>query len=203
MKKFLFDLFPIFLFYLTFKLAGIFPEQAAALAASVNYTADQELLPILMATAVTIVAVFMQVIWSWFRHRKVDTMLWVALGLIVVFGGATLVLRDKLFIQWKLTIFYWLFAAVLAGGHFLFKKNLIRTMMKQAQLELPEIIWARLNYSWIVFLTALGGANLYVAYNFSNAVWVDFKMFGVMGLMFAFLLLQGWVLMKYMEKETD
>jgi intracellular septation protein len=203
MKKILFDLFPIFLFFIAFKLAGSNPEQAAALAASLNYPADPKQLPILIATAVAIIATIVQIAWVWLRHGKVDTMLWISLALVVVLGGATLWLHDPTFIKWKPTVLYWIFAVVLAGSHLLFKKNLIRTMMQQAQLELPEALWAKLNYSWVVFFAVMGVVNLYVANHFSLAAWVNFKLFGFMGMMLAFMLLQGVVLAKYIEKESD
>ena len=203
MKKILFDLFPIFLFFIAFKLAGSNPEQAAALAAAVSYPADPKQLPILMATAVAIIATVVQIAWVWLRHGKVDTMLWISLALVVVLGGATLWLHDPTFIKWKPTVLYWLFAVVLAGSHLLFKKNLIRTMMQQAQMELPETLWAKLNYSWVIFFAVMGVVNLYVANNFSLAAWVNFKLFGFMGMMLAFMLLQGLVLAKYIEKESD
>ena len=203
MKKILFDLFPIFLFFIAFKLAGSNPEQAAALAASVSYPADPKQLPILIATAVAIIATIVQIAWVWLRHGKVDTMLWISLALVVVLGGATLWLHDPTFIKWKPTVLYWIFAVVLAGSHLLFKKNLIRTMMQQAQLELPETLWAKLNYSWVVFFAVMGVVNLYVANHFSLAAWVNFKLFGFMGMMLAFMLLQGVVLAKYIEKESE
>ena len=125
MKKIFFDLFPIILFFLTFKLAGSNPEQATALANSLHYVAtDPKQLPILLATAVAIAATILQIAWVWMRHRKVDTMLWVSLGLISVLGGATLFLQDATFIKWKPTALYWLFSLVLAGSQLLFKKNL-------------------------------------------------------------------------------
>ncbi|TCV86708.1 intracellular septation protein [Sulfurirhabdus autotrophica] len=196
--KFLFDLFPIILFFVAFKLAGSNPEHAAALAASVGYSVDIKQLPILIATAVAIVATFGQIGWVYFRHRKVDTMLWVSLAIIVVFGGATLLLHDETFIKWKPTVLYWLFAATLTISATLFKKNLIRTMMEK-QVSLPEPLWGKLNLSWTLFFAIMGFANLYVAFNFSTDTWVNFKLFGTMGLMLVFVLLQSLMLAKHME----
>ena len=205
MKKIFFDLFPIILFFLTFKLAGSNPEQATALANSLHYVAtDPKQLPILLATAVAIAATILQIAWVWMRHRKVDTMLWVSLGLISVLGGATLFLQDATFIKWKPTALYWLFSLVLAGSQLLFKKNLIRSMMQQAQLELPENVWLNLNYSWMAFFAIMGVLNIYVAYNYSLDSWVDFKLFGTTGIMFAFIIAQGFLLSKYVvQKEND
>ena len=177
--KFLFDLFPVILFFVAYKFADI-------------YT----------ATGVAIAATFAQIGWVHFRHGKVDKMLWVSLGLIVVFGGMTLLLRDPTFIKWKPTVLYWLFAVVLLGSALLFKKNLIRAMMEK-QVALPERVWSNLNLAWAGFFAFMGMLNLYVAYNFSESDWVNFKLFGGIGLMLAFIVAQGLMLAKYVEeKET-
>jgi len=175
--KFLFDLFPIILFFVAFKLWGIFT-----------------------ATAVAIVATLAQVAWVAFRHRKVDTMLWVSLGVIVVFGGATLVLHNQKFIQWKPTALYWLFAIGLIVARYAFQKNLMEKMMGK-QLTLPGMIWDRLNVAWALFFVALGVANLYVVANFSEAQWVNFKLFGTTGAMVVFIVAQSLWLAKYLKEE--
>lgn len=177
--KFLFDLFPVILFFAAYKVADIY-----------------------VATGVAIVATLVQVGWVHFRHGKVDRMLWVSLGLIVIFGGMTLLLHDPTFIKWKPTILYWLFAAVLLGSTLLFKKNLIRAMMEK-QVALPDGVWGNLNLAWAGFFAFMGVLNLYVAYNFSEDAWVNFKLFGGMGLMLVFIVAQGLMLSKYVEeKET-
>ncbi|AJK46832.1 MULTISPECIES: septation protein A [Burkholderia] len=175
--KFLFDLFPIILFFAAFKLWGIFT-----------------------ATAVAIVATLLQVAWVAWRHKKVDTMLWVSLGVIVVFGGATLVLHDEKFIQWKPTVLYWLFAVVLIGARYLFGKNLIAKMMGK-QLSLPIAIWDKLNVAWGLFFVVLGVANLYVVNHYTPSQWVNFKLFGTTGAMFVFIILQSLWLAKYLKDE--
>ncbi|MBI4195704.1 MAG: septation protein A [Betaproteobacteria bacterium] len=178
--KFLFDIFPVILFFVAFKLYGIY-----------------------VATAVAMAATFAQIGWVWLRHRKVDTMLWAGLGVIVVFGGATLMLQDETFIKWKPTVLYWLFSAALAAGSLVFKKNLIRTMMEK-QVMLPDLVWSRLQASWIAFFLVMGALNLLVAYNFSTDAWVNFKLFGGIGLMLVFVVLQAVMLAKYVEhKETE
>jgi intracellular septation protein len=175
--KFLFDIFPVLLFFAAFKFWGI-------------YT----------ATGVAIAATIAQVAWSWVRHRKVDNMLWVSLAIIVVFGGATLWLRDETFIKWKPTVLYWLFAAILLGSALLFRKNLIRAMMEK-QLTLPDLVWNRLNLSWVLFFAVMGAANLYVAFHFPTEFWVNFKLFGGIGLMVVFVIAQGLMLSRYIEPE--
>ena len=177
--KFLFDLFPVILFFAAYKFADIY-----------------------VATGVAIAATIGQIAWVHFRHGKVDKMLWVSLGLIVVFGGATLVLRDPTFIKWKPTILYWVFATALLVSDLIFKKNLIRAMV-EAQIQLPETLWVRLNLAWVAFFAFMGGLNLYVAFNFSESDWVNFKLFGGMGLMFAFIIAQGLMLAKYIPEEKS
>lgn len=177
--KFLFDLFPVILFFIAFKFGGIY-----------------------IATGVAMAATFAQIGWVWFRHRKVDTMLWVSLGIISVFGGMTLFLHDETFIKWKPTVLYWSFAVALAGSALILKKNLIRTLLAK-QIELPEAIWGRLNWSWVGFFVFMGIANLAVAFafNFTTDDWVNFKLFGGTGLMFVFVLIQGLLLSKYVEEK--
>lgn len=200
--KFLFDLFPIILFFGAFKLAGAYPDQVAALAASIGYLADTKQLPILIATAVAIVATFGQIGWVHFRHGKADKMLWISLAIITVFGGATLLLHDETFIKWKPTVLYWLFASVLLISQIAFKKNLIKAMMGK-QMILPENIWHRLNLGWAGFFTVVGFINLYVAFNFSTDIWVNFKLFGILGLMLVFVLGQGVLLAKYVVEVEE
>jgi intracellular septation protein len=201
--KFLFDLFPVILFFVAFKVAEKNPESAAAFASgmlgSLGGAVASAQAPILLATVVAIVATFGQIGWLMLRGRKVDTMLWVSLGIIVVFGGATLLLRDETFIKWKPTVLYWLFGLTLLVSSVAFHKNLIRTLMEQ-QVKLPEPVWGQLNAAWIVFFTFMGFANLFVAFSFSTDTWVNFKLFGGMGLMFAFVIGQSMFLAKYIEE---
>jgi intracellular septation protein len=175
--KFLFDLFPVILFFITYKLLGIY-----------------------QATAVAIAATFAQIGWVWYRHRKVEPMLWASLILIVVFGGATIYLHNETFIKWKPTVLYWLFAVVLVVSFFAFGKNLIRTMMEK-QVTLPDPVWARLMWSWVGFFVLMGVLNVYVAYSFSTDAWVNFKLFGGMGLMLAFVFAQAIFLAKHIEEK--
>lgn len=175
--KLLFDLFPVILFFIVFKIAGVFA-----------------------ATATAMVATFVQVGWVKYRHGKVDTMLWVSLGIITVFGGATLLLHDETFIKWKPTILYWFFAAALLFSAIVLKKNLMRALL-QEKMPLPDSVWQRLNLSWSLFFALLGILNLYVAYNFSTDAWVNFKLFGATGIMLVFILAQAALLSKYVEED--
>jgi intracellular septation protein len=177
--KFLFDLFPVILFFIAFKLQGIY-----------------------VATGVAIAASFAQIGYLWLRGRKIDTMLWVSLAIIVVFGGATLLLHDETFIKWKPTVLYWLFAIVLVASEAIFRKNLIRAMLGE-QIQLPAPAWKKLNFSWVGFFAAMGFLNLYVAFNFSTDNWVNFKLFGGIGLMLVFVIAQGMFLAKYVEQKES
>jgi intracellular septation protein len=175
--KFLFDLLPVFLFFVAFKFAGIY-----------------------VATAVAIGASFLQIGLLALLKRKIEPMLWISLAIIVVFGGATLVLRDETFIKWKPTVLYWLFGTVLAGSALLFRRNLVRAMLT-AQVRLPDPVWARLNWSWVAFFAFMGAANLLVALNFSTDQWVDFKLFGGTGLMVIFVVVQAMFLARHVQEE--
>jgi intracellular septation protein len=198
--KFLFDLFPVILFFAVFKLAGSNPDAAQALATAIGYQADAMQLPVLFATATAIVATIGQIIWVKLRHGKVDTMLWVSFAIIVVFGGATVLLHDEGFIKLKPTALYWLFALVLLFSSLIFKKNLIRSLM-QEKMSMPDPIWHKLNLSWSGFFIALGILNLYVAWNFSIDTWVNFKLFGTTGIMFIFVILQVVWVSKYIQED--
>jgi len=178
--KFLFDLFPVILFFIGFKFAGIY-----------------------VATGIAIAATCAQIGWLIFRKRKIDTMLWASLAIVSIFGGATLLLHDETFIKWKPTVLYWMFALILLFSATLLKKNLIRAML-EAQVSLPETLWARLNAAWVGFFSFMGVANLYVAFIYAKddtALWVDFKLFGGMGLMLLFIVGQSVFLAKHIEEK--
>jgi len=183
--KFLFDLFPVILFFVAYKLGNA--EQA----------------PILLATALAIVATVLQIGWLLLRRQKVDGMLWVSLAVIVVMGGATIYFHDENFIKWKPTILYWAFALVLFVGQFGFKNNLMRKVM-EAQIKLPDPVWTRLAYVWMAFFAALGALNLlmaFVVFKGDTGAWVSFKLFGFTGIFFAFVVAQGLMLSKHIEPE--
>lgn len=213
--KFLFDLFPVIAFFTTYMVAERVPVQASALATRVLGSFGGQVIasqaPILLATLVAIVVTAGQVGYLLVRKRKVDRMLWISLAVIIVMGGATLLLRDDRFIKWKPTVLYWAFALVLLGSDLLFRKNLIRNMM-QEQMVLPESIWRRLNLSWVGFFILMGMVNLYVAFwpcfnqapctpRFTQDQWVKFKLFGSMGLMVVFVVAQALMLSRFLEQQ--
>ena len=202
MKKIIFDLFPVILFFAVFKLAGNNPDATQEWASSIGYLADTAQLPILFATAIAIVATIVQIIWTKSRHGKVDTMLWVSFAIIAVFGGATLLLHDETFIKWKPSVLYWMFSAILLVSNIAFNKNLMKSLL-QEKIALPLHVWHRLNLSWSLFFAALGFINLYVAYNYSTDSWVNFKLFGFTGLMLVFILAQGAWLSKYVDEKKE
>ena len=200
--KILFDLFPVILFFAVFKLAGSNPESTQAFATYINYQADPQHFPVLFATATAIVATMLQIFWVKWRHGKVDTMLWVSFVIIVVFGGATVLLHDEAFIKIKPSALYWLFAAILLVSKVFFKKNLIRKLMEQ-KMSVPDRIWSQLNLAWSGFFIFLGILNLYVAWNFPTETWVNFKLFGATGIMFVFILLQAAMVSKHIETDNE
>lgn len=196
--KLLFDLFPVILFFVAFKFAQSAPERAASFVAPVLGAVAVEQAPILVATALAIAASLLQVGWLIGRGRKVEPMLWISLAVIVVFGGATLWLQDEVFIKWKPTILYWLFGGILLAGR-VAGRNFVRQLLG-TQLALPEREWARLLWAWIAFFAVVGALNLYVAFTYPTDTWVSFKLFGLMGLTFAFTLGIGIWLARHMKE---
>ena len=163
--RFLADYFPLVLFFVAFKWQGIWVATAVAIAASVVQIA-------------------------WFHLRgTVSAIHWLSLAIIVVFGGATLVLRDETFIKWKPTVLYLSFGAILAAGKLIWQRDLLAIVMKD--IALPAPIWTRLTWSWVAFFGAMAFANWYIAFHFSTETWVDFKVWGGIGLFLLFALAQG------------
>ena len=168
--KFLFDFFPILLFFLAYKFFDIY-----------------------VATAVVMVAI------SWFRTRKVATMQLATLGIIVIFGGLTLYLHDEQFIKWKPTVINWLFGATFLVSQIFGEQTAIERMLG-ANLTLPKEVWRRLNLGWVIFFLCLGGANLFVMSHYDRDTWVNFKLFGMLGLTMLFVVLQSLYLSRYMAE---
>jgi intracellular septation protein len=175
--KLLFDFFPIILFFIAFKLQGVY-----------------------VATGVAIVASLGQIAWLRLRGRRIDPMLWVSTAIIVVLGSLTIWLHDERFIKWKPTVLYWLMSTVLAAGLLGFRKNLLKSLMG-SQLELSDGAWRVACWSWIGFFAVMGVVNLWVAYHFDTDTWVNFKLFGGMGLMILFVIGQAVYLGRHMKTE--
>jgi len=180
--KILLDFLPVIVFFAVYK-----------------YTND-----ILIATAVLIPATVLQMAYTWRVQRKIETMQLVTLALVVLLGGATLMFQDKAFIQWKPTVVNWLFAAAFLGTQFIGKKTVVERLMGSS-IEMDQKIWRKLNLIWVLFFVVLGIINLYVAYNFSEETWVNFKLFGMLGLTLVFILAQGLYISRHVkepEQET-
>jgi len=169
MKKLLFDFFPLILFFAAFRYADLY-----------------------VATAVAMIAAVAQIAWLKLRGASIEATHWINLGVIVVFGGATLWLQNEAFIKWKPTVLYWVFAVILLGSHWFLRRNLIQQLMG-AQIQLPAPLWTRLNYVWAGFFVASGALNLYVAFSghFTQSQWVNFKVFGLMILLIVFVIAQS------------
>lgn len=199
--KILFDLFPIILFFGAYQFGSSHPEVATAWLSVIGITLESAAKPgVYLATVIAIAATVLQIGWAWFKYRKIDAMLWVSFVLIAVFGGATLFLQDETFIKWKPTVLYWLFALSLGLAPMLFERNLIRLMMEK-NVALPDPIWTRLNLAWAAFFTVMGVVNLWVAMNYSTDAWVNFKMFGSLGMMLVFIIGQTIYLSRHIKEE--
>jgi intracellular septation protein len=204
--KLLLDFLPIILFFGTFKYAEANKVWAAAFATQhlgslvAGGAVGVEEAPVLLATVVVIVATLAQVAWLKARGHKVDLMLWISLSLVVVLGGLTVWLHSETFIKWKPSALYWSMGLALWVSQLVFRKNLLRALLGE-QLKLPTPVWQRLNVAWIAFFAAMGLLNLWVAYNFSTAAWVNFKLFGALGLMLVFTVAQGLYLSRHLEEE--
>jgi intracellular septation protein len=177
--KFLFDLFPIILFFIAYKMYDIY-----------------------VATTVAIGAAMVQTGLYWLKHRKFEKMHVITLAILIVFGGLTLALRDPVFIKWKPTVVNWLFGVVFMASSFIGKSTLVERMMGHA-IQAPPAVWKKLNIAWVLFFLFMGIINLYVAFNFSEDTWVNFKLFGMMGLTLVFVFAQAFYLGRYMESPEE
>jgi len=179
MTKLLFDLFPLILFFLAFRAFDLY-----------------------VATGVAMAAVVGQIFWLRLRSKTIETTHWINLSVIVVFGGATLIFQNDAFIKWKPTVLYWLFAAILLGSQWFFRRNLMMTLMG-SQIALPEQAWKKLDYSWAGFFIFSGLANAFVAFSgyFTESQWVNFKVFGSLVLLILFVIGQSLWLSRYIKEE--
>jgi len=174
--KMLFDFFPVALFFIVYKMFDIYVATAVLIAASAVQTFGHRII----------------------KGRFENTHL-ITLVLVALFGGLTLALQDELFIKWKPTAINWLFAIILIGSQFIGKKSVIERMMG-ANITLPATVWTKLNLAWAIFFIMMGTLNLYVAFSFDTDTWVNFKLFGLMGLTFVFIIAQSFFLMPYLKE---
>lgn len=173
--RLLYDFLPVLAFFIAYKLYGIY-----------------------VATAVLMAAVALQSAFYWLQHRRLETMHIVTLGAVWGLGAVTLLLQNPIFIKWKPTLVNWVLALVFLGSQWIGEQNMIKRLLS-TQLELPAEIWKRLNLLWVGFFAVSGGANLYVAYNFSEDAWVNFKLFGLIGLTIVFIVAQALYLSRYLS----
>jgi intracellular septation protein len=173
-----FEFFPIFLFFAAYKFLGIY-----------------------VATVTAIVVSGMQFFLTWLLKKRFDVLQGATFLILATLGGTTLLLHEEIFIKWKPTVINWLLAVVFLVSHFI-KKPLIKTVM-QKTVQLPAKIWARLNLSWVIFWFLMGCLNLYIIYHFNTATWVDFKLFGYIGVTTLFIVLQAVYINRHMQLEDQ
>ena len=204
--KLLLDFLPILLFFGAFKYAEGHKDWAAAFATEhmgfmvAGGQVGPAEAPVLLATVVVVLATLAQVVWLKARGKKVDLMLWISLALVTVLGGLTVWLHSETFIKWKPTGLYWAMGLSFLNSQYVLGRNLLKLMLGE-QLQLPEAVWARLSLAWVVFFAAMGLLNLWVAFNFSTDAWVNFKLFGGIGLMLLFTVGQGLYIGKHLPDE--
>lgn len=177
--KLLFDFFPIVIFFVIFKFFGIYYATFAAMISSI-----------------------LQVGIFWLKHRRIEIMHVITLFSILILGSATLLSHNVMFIKWKPTALYWIFALIFFGSQIIGEKPLIQRMM-EGKIALPQKAWLQLNYSWVIFFGAMGCLNLYVAYNYSTNAWVNFKLFGILGSTIVFGILQSIYMARFMRDDSN
>lgn len=179
MLNFLYEFLPVLLFFIAFKMYGIY-----------------------VATIVGIVVTALQFAISTLWFRRVDKKLLIMLVVFALFGSMTLYFHDPIFVKWKTTVVYWIFSLILLLSQFIGKKPIIQRLLERAldgKATLPSFIWKRLNIAWTVFFLLLGVVNIFVAYTYSTDTWVNFKLYGVLGLLMFFGFLQAVYLSRYLS----
>jgi intracellular septation protein len=178
--KLLLDFLPIVIFFIVYKTTN----------------------DIILATAILIPATLLQMLYTWIKTHKIEKMQLVTLALVIVLGGATVLFQDKTFIQWKPTVVNWLFGLAFLGSQFIGEKTIVERLMG-SNISLPSFAWKNLNIAWVVFFIAMGALNLFVAYTFSEEAWVNFKLFGMLGLTVIFIVIQGIYLSRHIENTEN
>ena len=203
--KFLKEFFPIILFFVAYKF---YPQLPESLLAPLNSGNLFEFQPgaatdaIYFATLIAIIASAITVVVHYLKERNFDKNQTLTFVLFLIFGGATLFLRDPAFVKWKPTVINLLFAGLFLGSFFIGKKTMVERLMSNA-MQAPQRIWLRLNMAWVTFFVTVAGLNLHIAYQFSEQTWVNFKLFGMMGLTLLFLIMQMVVLSRYITIKPE
>jgi intracellular septation protein len=206
--KFLFDLFPVLVFFAAYRIAALDQEAAAASATHFfGWMASSGVIsphngPTTWATIATVISTVSQITWLKLRKKHIDMMLIITFVVVVTLGSATVWFQNDTFIRVKPTVVYWVMALAFIVAEWVFKKNLARAALGKA-MQLPDPVWRKLLLAWIVFFIFLGALNLYVALNYSMETWVNFKLFGVLGLPFVFAIVQTLMIAKYILPEEQ
>jgi len=201
--KLLLDFLPLVFFFLTYKVAGLHADAAAALATkwlggvTAGGAIGPKEAPVLLATVVVIIATVFQVIVMKLQRRRIDLMLWISLAMIVVLGGATIWFHNETFIKWKPSAALWAMGLTFWISQTFFHHNLLRSTLGE-ELELSDKVWQRLNFAWVAYFGLMGLLNLWVAYSFSTDAWASFHTFGSFGLSIAFIIGQGVYLSRHL-----
>jgi intracellular septation protein len=204
--KIFYDLLPVILFFVGYHNASTIAENTPV-GQWIDPTQPEVIVATIIATGIAIAASFVQVAGFWLKHQRFERMHIFSLVLISGLGGITIAFGDPAFIQWKPTVLNWVFAGAFLISQFVGEKNMVQRMMA-AQISLPDNIWLRLNLSWVMFFIASGFANLYVAFYYATELdektrmdfWVDFKLFGLMGMTLVFVVAQAFYLTRHMEE---
>jgi len=208
--KFFFDFFPILLFFLSYKFFGSVPPELITLANQVPWVVIDAANPkdaMFFATLVIIIATLLQNIAHYFVYRHFEKMHLISLGLLIILGGATIIMKDAQLLVWKVTVLNWIFALVFLGSQFFGEKTVVERLMGQA-FSATKTLWSGLNIAWVIFFISIGLVNLYVFFQFGEDSWVNFKFYGLMGATFVFIIAQSIYLFKYadvieMDKSAD
>lgn len=206
--KIFYDLAPVILFFLGYHNAQFIADNTPV-GSWINPDQPEVIVATIIATGIAIAASVIQVLGFWLKHRRFERMHIFSLVLISGLGGVTIVFGDPAFIQWKPTVLNWVFAGAFLASQFIGEKNLVQRMMG-GQIKLPDAIWLRLNLSWVGFFILSGFANLYVAFYYATELdektrmdfWVDFKLFGLMGLTLIFVIAQAVYLTRHIEEDN-
>ena len=177
--KQLLDFIPLIIFFTVYKLHDIYAATGA-----------------LMATTL------LQMIVVWFMYKKLERSQLITLALVLVFGAMTLFFHNEAFIKWKVTVLYAAFGSALWISQFLFQQPLLKKMLGK-EMSLPDTVWNRINFSWGLFFWILGALNVYIAFYLPTEIWVDFKVFGVLGLMLVSTLLTGIYIYRYLPTNNQ